>query len=72
MNTKSFEEDLKRDLVLVSAGLRGGLEGLRAAAMLMPEFSKGPDIVDAYTKWLAEPSRREYRQQIAHILLTDS
>lgn len=60
-----FKKDIKRDVILLRASLRGGLDAVRAAAMLMPEFAGGPDTVTDYSIWISAPRRQAYRAAVA-------
>lgn len=66
MKTKpKFEENMTRDLILLRMSFEGGLDAVRYAAMMMPEFAGGPDVLDAYMKWMSHPKRRAYRERVA-------
>lgn len=48
----TFEKNLERDARMVAICARGGFEALCSYAMLLPEFSDGPDLVLEHAKWL--------------------
>lgn len=60
-----FKEDIERDVILLRAAMHGGLDAVRGAAMLMPEFAGGPDTVTAYSIWISSPRRQAYRAAVA-------
>lgn len=60
-----FAADMDRDVQLLDAYIRGGLDALVAASMYVPEFASGPDAVLAYCDWMAAPEQRDYREQVA-------
>lgn len=63
-----FSENINRDIILLKAALAGDLDAIRLAAMLMPDFVGGPDVVTSYFIWMSQPERRSYRKKVAAAL----
>lgn len=58
-----FKQNTDRDATLVYAGMTGGFEAVCSQAMLMPEFSNGPNDVIKHSKWLKEQTA-EYIESV--------
>lgn len=61
----NFDENMERDVVLLQASLAGGLAAVRHQAMMMSDFSGGPDMVQKWMDWISHSDRWNYRAKVA-------